>query len=141
MKKGERLAWAATIAACVAFFGADRILAPKAYTNVELLEATRDDGWLYITASFIKRECELVSVVFLGKRLGLQDDLTRTWENLNGTPTGRDRMAGEQVLAGRLYVAGLSYDSFEIRTRHNCDGRRVDGVFLKLDGQTLTPKR
>lgn len=141
MKKGERLVWAATIAGCVAFFGADRLLAPKAYTNVELIEVSRDDGWLYVTASFQKLGCERVSVVFLGKRLGLQDDLTRTWENLNGTLPDQDRTEGEQVLFGRLYVDGLSYDSFEIRTRHNCDGRRVDGVFLKLDGQTLIPKR
>lgn len=108
---------------------------PSPYWNVEVINKERDGSYQYITANFATGNCERLSVVFVGSRLGLIDDLTADWENLNGATPNQDRTAGEQTLEGRLFVGSTNYDWYEIRTRHRCDGAIVERVFLRINVQ------
>lgn len=130
MKMRERWAWVAAFGCVLGIGFGGKLLAPSPYWNVQLIETYQDDGYRYIAASFEKGNCERQDVVFLGIRLGIQDKLK--WEPLDGYNNQEDRTEGFQVLSGRLFTGGVQYESFEIRTRHLCDGKRVDRVFLRI---------
>lgn len=130
MKMSERWAWAvAFVVVLGAGFGPE-LLTPAPYSDVQVVETFQEDDYRYVTASFRKGNCERQDVVFLGIRLGIQDKLK--WEPLDGYNNQEDRTEGFQVLSGRLFTGGVQYESFEIRTRHLCDGKRVDRVFLRI---------
>lgn len=129
----EKIAWISLFAAVSAFSLAPYVLTPRPYWHVEVIEAWRDGPWVYITVNFVKGNCIREDVVFLGRRLGLTDNLTRGWSALDGVEDNHDRLEGEQTLRGRLFVDSVSYERIEIRTRHDCDGRRVDKVFMGVD--------
>lgn len=133
MRSREKVAWVLLFIVVAAFSLAPYILAPRPYWGVELVETRQDGVWRYITANFTKGECRREDVVFLGHRLGLTDNLTKAWQGLDGVEDGHDRLEGEQTLRGRLYTGAVSYEAIEIRTRHDCDGKRVDKVFLRID--------
>ena len=131
VRRFERLFWtlALVIAAAVAVWPTPWWKRP--YWGVELVEAYELNGEFYITASFQKGECTLTDIEFLGKRLGLPEKLD--WHAMDGFDGDLDdRTAGSQLLKGRLDLEGNTYESFEIRTSHNCNGQRVDGVFLRI---------
>jgi hypothetical protein len=132
MKAKERYFWAAAFT-IVAFVSAlPYALTPRPYWDVRIVETEQRGHWRYLTVNFVKGECERVDVVMLGHRLGLSDDLTSTWQPFDGVEEGHDRLAGTQTLSGRLYTGSVSYESFEIRTRHICGGQRVDRTFVTI---------
>lgn len=133
MKRRERFAWFMVFAVIAISIVMPYVLTPRPYWGVELVEARQEGDWLYITVNFVKGECKREDVVFLGDRLGLTDNLTRGWVGLDGVEDNHDRLEGSQTLRGRLYTGPISYEAIEIRTRHDCDGKRVDKVFLRID--------
>lgn len=130
MKMTERWLWAGAMTGAVAMSVLPRILEPSPYWDVKLIDTYQDGPFRYITASFEKGNCERKDVVFLGLRLGLQQKLQ--WVADDGFDNQEDRTEGFQVLSGKLLTGDVTYEAFEIRTRHLCDGKRVDKVFLHI---------
>ena len=101
---------------------------PIPYRDVRVVEQWVDDGWLHITATFIKSDCEFVSLVPVGHGLGVTHVLN--WRDRE-VPQG-DRLRGKTTL--RIDMAPLDgLDYIDVRTRHDCDGETVDKVFARLD--------
>lgn len=133
MKIGERMVWGGALLAAASLTMVPALFEPQPYWNVEVINKERINPYQYITANFITGNCDRLSVVFVGSRLGVIDDLTSQWGNLNGATPDQDRTAGEQTLEGRLFVGDADYDWYEIRTRHRCDGTAIERVFLRIN--------
>lgn len=133
MHKRERAAWVLLFLVTAAFILAPYITTPRPYWRVQLVGTYQDGPWRYITANFVKGDCARRDVVFSGHRLGIVDNLTSGWEGMDGADDGHDRLAGTQTLHGRLYTGDVQYEAFEIRTRHDCTGQRVDKLFLRIE--------
>jgi len=108
-----------------------RELLPRqtAYYNVVVMESQVVDGYWHLQAGFIKKpNCEKVKVEFV---LG-SGDVTALglWEDGDGLPPDDDRIAGWSVLRGKVFLRGQDWDWAEVRTRHLCDGHRVEGVLV-----------
>jgi len=46
---------------------------------------------------------------------------------------GAERLPGKQVMDVSVYTDGIRYDVIEFRTRHYCDGVRVEGTMLTVE--------
>lgn len=132
--RSERIRWALALIAALAMAVVPRLLEPRPYSDVEVVSLDRAGRTVEMVVDWRKNNCERLSVSFLAWRLGAFVDVTGTWEALDGVVEGSsnfDRLAGQQRLHGRVTLPDDgSFDRLEIRTRHDCDGRRVDGVFL-----------
>ena len=133
MKRRERFAWFMVFAVIAISIVMPYVLTPRPYWGVELVESRQDGVWRYITVNFVKGDCRRVDVVFSGHRLGIIDDLTRYWNALDGVEADHDRIEGTQTLRGRLFTGETQYEAYEIRTRHDCDGKRVDKLFVRIE--------
>lgn len=131
----ERIVWLTAFAAVLSASFIPYILTPKPYWDVELVETRQEGGWRYLTVNFVKGDCERKSVAFVGLRLGLWDDLTSTWEPLDGVAGEVDRIEGAHTLSGRLYTGATEYERFEIRTRHICGEKRVDRTVIAIEAE------
>lgn len=133
MHRRERIAWATVFLVAALFILVPYLLTPSPYSRVRLVETYQDGAWRYLTVNFVKGDCRRDDVVFLGHRLGLVDNLTHGWQGLDGVQENHDRLEGQQTLRGRLFTGAVEYEAFEIRTRHTCDGKRVDRTFIRIE--------
>lgn len=101
---------------------------PAPYKNVELISYEQKDGYGYLVASFEKTDCEFEQLVVLGEEVGHYYYLD--WKSYDGQEG--DRIKGHQVLSLEVDLKSLSPSSLEVRTRHICDGKVVDKVFLDI---------
>lgn len=123
---------AGVLMACLALYRA--YSQPIPYRDVEIVEQWIEDGWLNITATFIKTDCKFVKLVPVGFGLGVTYVLD--WRDRVGLQG--DRLRGMTTL--RIAMSPLDrIDYIDLRTRHDCGGRTVDKVFARLDpAQTIT---
>lgn len=105
------------------------------YRGVELLEAYIQDDYLYTTHTFEKLGCER-------KRFTVTavDGVTSQFlefEGLDGVEEGHDRDEGLQTLRLRAFLGKLRPDEVIYRTRHLCDGTKVDKIFDTINTENL----
>lgn len=123
---------AGVMMACFALFKAWAY--PIPYRDVRVVEQWVSDGWLHITATFIKSDCTFVSLVPVGHGLGVTQVLN--WRDRD-VPQG-DRLHGLTTL--RIDMTPLDgLDHIDVRTRHDCAGQQVDRVFARLDPAQVIP--
>lgn len=122
-------AFLATIILVAGFYTGRYFLTPIPYRDVFIVEQWPEgDGWLHVTATFIKTDCEFNKLAAIGHNFG--ETFALSWRDRE-VPAG-DRLRGVQAL--RINIADYStVDSIELRTRHICDGRPVDRTFAWLD--------
>jgi len=107
--------------------------APVPYSNVEILSVTEAPkvGYL-VEAVFTKNECTFKRLEVFGNNTGVLTYLK--WQPKDGSPSKNyDRSKGQQYLLIEVTTVPNSYDTIEIRTRHDCNGVIVDKVFAIID--------
>lgn len=104
---------------------------PSPYRDVELTRYAIEGRELQIVANFTKTDCQFERLRVVAAAAGETEFLK--WRDLDGLPNDHDRSAGRQTLRIAIKLERDGYDWIEVRTRHNCDGRQVDRVFLHLD--------
>lgn len=102
---------------------------PVPFSYVSTDEVFEDGGLLYVTATFTKTDqCVFEKLGVFGENLGAWRELR--WEDVDG-PSG-DRIEGQHTLRLVIDVRFGPYTVIEIRTRHDCNGRKKDSIFLSL---------
>lgn len=102
---------------------------PVPYHNVDVRNLVVSEDTVSLIATFEKNdECTYVNLGVFGGNLGEWDRLD--WEDLD-VPQG-DRFAGHQTLRMRIMI-DKPYEVIEVRTRHDCDGEKVDKIFTNID--------
>lgn len=99
---------------------------PEPYHGVQDISIVTTDTGLLITANFIKRDdCTYETAEVFRQRLGFWEHME--WKDLE---RAKDRLAGNQTVIFEVLGEFLSGDTVEIRTRHVCNGVKVDKIFL-----------
>lgn len=132
----ERLFWGVAVLTAAAAAVLPVLLTPSPFSNVHLITTYQENDRRFIHVDFVKNPgCMVQEVVWVGKRLGVVYELTEEWTPSNKfeDDPGEHRLAGEQTLMGSINLEGQIYDTFEIRTRHDCNGTRVDRTFISID--------
>ena len=103
-------------------------LPTEPYTNVEKISIRKYGDEVRIIASFHKNDdCVFVDIGVFGGILGQWDKVE--WRDMD-EPQG-DRIAGRHTI--RMIVSlDKPYQTIEVRTRHDCNGEKVDKIFLKI---------
>jgi len=116
----------------VPIFWTNSIFEEVPYTEVEVISVEREGSYIDITANFIKTEyCDYVSLDVLGGSDGRWFFLE--WEPIDGTTKDQQRISGPNTLGVRVYIPeGHTFDIIEIKTRHDCNGDRVDKIFSDI---------
>jgi hypothetical protein len=109
-----------------------RLLQPVPYSSVAVTRSEIIGNNLFVTANFIKTDCTFVRLTVVGFAGGETDILP--WRDDDGLSDDFDRELGTQTLNIVASTRSISYDWFEIRTRHDCDGEIVDKVFAHIEG-------
>ena len=112
------------------------VLKVDPYTDVTIVSVVPVEGGVIVTANFIKKTCTFKRLEVFGTDLGQTYNLD--WINVEVAPesdhgTTYDRAVGEQTLRILIETKGAPFDTFEIRTRHTCDGKDTDRVFVKIE--------
>jgi hypothetical protein len=112
----------------------------RPYTNVQLVSVAKTDTAVTITANFRKTDCSFQRLEVFGYDLG--QTYVLDWENVvvrDEVDRGfnYDRAEGGHTLRIKVKLPDTSYDKIEIRTRHLCDGAKVDKVFITVDSKDL----
>lgn len=104
---------------------------PTPYRSVVVESVDRVEGGYVVTANFLKTDCTFQRLEVFGINTGIPIYLE--WEALDGSPsTDYDRSVGRQHLKILANKQSWDFDTLEIRTRHDCDGRIVDKVFASI---------
>lgn len=104
---------------------------PVPYKDVIIQEVSESEKGYLIEAHFTKVECTFKRLEVFGDNTGRLTLLN--WFPRDGqTSSEYDRSEGEQHLIIEVETKIGEYDNFEIRTRHDCDGEKVDKVFAKV---------
>ena len=106
---------------------------PVPYSGVEILSVTEvpEVGYL-VEAHFTKNECKFKRLEVFGNNTGVLKYLK--WEPRDGSPNKTyDRSKGEQYMLIEVTTVPNSYDTIQIRTRHDCDGTIIDKVFATVN--------
>ena len=106
---------------------------PVPYSNVKVISVTEvpEVGYL-IAVHFTKNECGFKRLEVFGNNTGIRTYLK--WLPKDGSPSKTyDRSKGEQHLLIEVTTVPNSYDTIEIRTRHDCNGVNVDKIFALID--------
>jgi len=114
---------------------------PNPYDNVEVVDhGYNPDGTSYfIVANFIKNEeCSFVDLGVFGSYLGQTKRLE--WSDPT-TDRSHDRLVGHQTLEISIAVGGTPFDQLEVRTRHLCDGEKVDRIFAIIQPLAEKPNK
>lgn len=106
-------------------------LEPVPYRDVELTRYSVEGRQMQLVANFKKTDCTFQRLRIVAAAAGETEFLK--WRDLDGLPDNHDRSAGQQTLRIAVHLERDGYDWVEVRTRHDCDGRQVDRVFLHLD--------
>lgn len=103
------------------------VIKPEPYEDVEVVELKVHENAVVFEANFYKNEvCIYDELGVFVKSLGTWKRIA--WYDLD--PPHHDRLAGGNTLRiGFALSDFLNADRFEIRTRHFCDGVKVDKVF------------
>ena len=91
----------------------------------------REDGLVRVRVRFIKDDCEYERGVIWGTYFGEVDPRPLTWRNIPGNIG--DRTKGEHTADLVIGPLRQPYERIEMRTRHDCDGEKVDRVFFRID--------
>lgn len=127
----ERSTWALAILAAAAWVVYPFATSWQPYDDIEIVAlAPNDDGAVFV-ADFIKLECEFDKFFVFGLTSGVPINLRYT--DVEPQFTDQDRPAGQQRLSIQIYTEGRLFDGFEFRTRHLCDGEKVDKVFATVE--------
>ncbi len=129
ISKRESGLWGVVGLLSVALFWAT--MDPVPYRDVEILRAEARFHRLEVVANFEKTNCEFQRLVAVGGLAG-QTSFLR-WTDMDGIEPNHDRDNGAQTLRIAIDPQGVSYDWIEIRTRHDCDGEKVDKVFARFE--------
>ena len=113
------------------------LLDDEPYKDVIITEVERTDEGYVVHANFLKTNCAFKRLEVFGINTGVPIYLK--WSALDGSPsTDYDRSIGKQYLIILVITADKDYDTLEIRTRHNCNGKTVDKVFATIDVENKT---
>ena len=113
------------------------LLGNEPYKDVMITEVERTDEGYVVHANFLKTSCSFKRLEVFGINTGVPVYLT--WSALDGSPsTGYDRSIGKQHMIILVITSDKDYDTLEIRTRHDCDGKAVDKVFATIDVENET---
>ena len=104
---------------------------PVPYKDVELLSYEYTGEEIRIVATFEKTDCIFNSMQVVGGASGQTEFLD--WRDLDGMNGTEDRSEGIQTMRIAFELRRDGYDWVEVRTRHNCDGEKVDKVFIRFD--------
>ena len=112
----------------------------RPYTDVQLVSVAKTDTAVTITANFRKTDCSFQRLEVFGYDLGQTYALD--WENVvvrDEVDRGfsYDRVEGGHTLRIKVKLPDTSYDKIEIRTRHLCDGAKIDKVFVTVASKDL----
>lgn len=104
---------------------------PRPYWGVKVRPLqVDDDGNVGVIADFTKGHCELVKFGVDG--VNFDGAFPLKYTDLDGRPEDDDRLAGDTTLRILILVDGGEYDYFDLKTRHVCNGRRVDKRFARV---------
>jgi len=107
------------------------VLEPRPYWGVEVRMVEREGDAVTVVADFTKGEnCRLVT--FLPFGIALESATPLRYTDLDGHVGNVDRLAGNSTLRVTVYLDRFSYESIQFRTRHDCDGDKVDRVFAEI---------
>lgn len=107
-------------------------LEPRPYKGVELREySVVDDRHVAFVATFQKTACTFRRLQVVGSSADQTEFLD--WRDLDGLTGTEDRTHGYQTMRLEFDLKRDGYDWVEVRTRHDCNGRAVDKVFLRFD--------
>ena len=106
------------------------------YTNVEVTQVEVIGTEVLVTSNFTKTECTFKRLEVFGTDFGETYNLG--WSNQPVSDeadkgTTYDRSAGPQTLRISVETGGRTFDTIEIRTRHDCNGTTTDKVFATLN--------
>lgn len=113
----------------VPYFFTQGLFEPRPYNNVTVDDLSYVDGnrSVGVQATFVKtEECTFQDLKVFGEYLGVWVPLT--WSDPKGEEG--DRYTGYNTLHILVDVEGVYYSTIEVRTRHSCDGKKVDEIFL-----------
>lgn len=98
---------------------------PIPYGHVEIKEVrTIDDDVLFV-ANFVKVKCKF-------ERLQVQGETLGVWQVIPWASDDRgDRLAGVETLSISFRASPTEFDRIQIKTRHDCDGVKVDKIFAE----------
>lgn len=101
------------------------------FDRVKVTSVSRSGYEVNIKAQYRKVACEIERIVVFGTILGEVTPLD--YVPYRGPNIDEDRLEGQQAMEIIVDMAGVKYDNIEVRTRHNCEGRHVDNVFLAVE--------
>jgi hypothetical protein len=101
------------------------------YKGVKVISIDRTAQWIDFFAAFQKTECRFAALEVIAGAFGETEFLA--WRDLDGLPPDYDRAAGLQTLRIAFDFGRLSPDWIEIRTQHDCGGKKVDKVFYRIE--------
>lgn len=107
-------------------------LSQRPFADVELVSAhPMGPDQIEVIATYEKLNCQIQKMVVYGVAFGEYTALD--FRPRRGPGEGFDRTEGRQTMDIIVDTRGVTYEEIEIRTRHDCDGERVDSVFLKAE--------
>lgn len=115
---------------CIPIFINQGYFKPIPYSYVTVNEVIKNETSIEVVATFVKTDlCRFRELGAFGESLGQWTRLT--WSDPEGERG--DRFPGYQTLHVEIHTEGIDYNQVELRTRHDCDGVRVDRIFLNED--------
>ncbi len=122
----NKVGFVIAMAMLLAVFNINGYFKPVPYGQVEILSVTEEEGRIYFKANFIKVECEFKALRVQTEHFSQWDETP--WSN-EDSHTADDRMAGEETLSISFAGSSETVDRVQIKTRHTCDGEKVDKTF------------
>jgi hypothetical protein len=139
-RKGEdgRGTWIALIAAVFWLLGVlmydafgRYYLSQRPFADVQLVSAHPVGESTEIIATYEKLGCTIQRMVVYGLAFGNYTALD--YRPRRGPNEDFERIEGRQTMDIIVETRGVRYEAIEIRTRHDCDGERVDSIFLRAE--------
>ena len=98
---------------------------PVPYGHVEIKEVRETENNVLFVANFIKVKCSFEKLQVQGETLGV-------WQVIQWASDDRgDRLAGKETLSISFIASPDQFDRIQIKTRHDCDGKKVDKIFAE----------
>jgi len=101
------------------------------YKGVKVISIDRTPAGIDFFATFEKTECRFKALEVVAGSFGETSFLV--WRDLDGLPPDYDRGAGAHTLRIAFDFGAIDPDWIEIRTRHDCAGKKVDKVFFRIE--------